>query len=327
MSLLDTFRERRPFPGQDPWVVAHEGELLLVQSAAGSRRIVVKRFSDLHRMYRNVETVIWAPGRRSHGSRLWAPELHQIEGRWYLYYSASDGGTASHRTYALVADHPLGPYRELGRVCDPSHDVWAIDLTVFRHGGQLYGLWSGWNGKQDGFPQNLYIAPMANPWTISRERRCLSRPEHGWEMSVAPVNEGPEVIRHPTSGRLFIMYAADASWTQSYKIGLLEWIGGDVTDPASWRKLPHPLLTGGGHGCLVDTPAGSHLVYHRKLGGDPGWADREIRSVPLSWDRSGYPVIGTDADEPSERASAGLALATGPGPTVRRRHEGLGLGA
>lgn len=73
MSFLDTFRERRPFPGQDPWVVAHDGSLLLVQSAGGSRRIVVKRFTDLTRMDRNTETVIWAPTGSSGHEIRWAP--------------------------------------------------------------------------------------------------------------------------------------------------------------------------------------------------------------------------------------------------------------
>ncbi|MBW3615271.1 MAG: glycoside hydrolase family 43 protein [Actinobacteria bacterium] len=322
MSFLGAFRERRPFPGQDPWVVVHEGSLLLVQSAANSRRIVVKRFRDLARMDRNVETVIWAPsGRSDHGSRLWAPELHHIEGRWYLYYSAGDGRTANHRTYAAVADHPLGPYRPLGRVFDPSHDVWAIDLTVFSHEGRLYALWSGWEGPEDGFPQNLYLAPMANPWTISGERRCLSRPQHGWEMSVAPVNEGPEVVRHPASGRLFVLYAADASWTQAYKMGLLEWTGGDVADPSSWQKLARPWFTGGGHGSVVDTPAGTHLVYHRKLSGDPGWADREILSAPLAWDAQGYPVLGQG--ESPERVCAVVSGGSAPGLLTRGAHGGL----
>ena len=303
MRLFGAFRERRPFPGQDPWVVAHEGSLLLVQSAGGNRRIVVRRFTDFDRMDRNVEKVIWAPGHSgAHNRQLWAPELHAIDGRWYVYFSASDGRMANHRMFALVADDPLGPYRELGPVRDPDHDVWAIDLTVFRHAGRLYAVWSGWDGPDDGFPQNLYIAPMANPWTISAERRCLSRPQHGWEMSVAPVNEGPEVIRDPGSGRLFVLYAADASWTQAYKMGLLEWTGGDVADPASWRKLPQPFFTGGGHGCVVDTPAGARLVYHRKITGDPGWADREIRWAPLSWDVEGYPVV-----RPSRTAEAASA--------------------
>ncbi len=322
MSLLNTFRERRPFPGQDPWVVAHDGAFLLVQSAGCNRRIVVKRFRDLELMHRNVETVIWAPnGPSGHRRQVWAPELHHIEGRWYVYFAANNGRAANHRTFALVADHPLGPYRELGPVCDPNHDVWAIDLTVFTQADRLYAVWSGWEGPDDGFPQNLYIAPMSNPWTISGDRRCLSRPQHGWEMSVAPVNEGPEVIRHPDSGRLFILYAADASWTQAYKTGLLEWTGGDVADPASWEKMPRPWFTGGGHGCVVDTSAGARFVYHRKVSGDPGWADREIRSAPLVWDAGGHPVVHMGT--PSAGAAIAMGSRTGPGLASAGSHDGL----
>lgn len=316
MSVLDVFRERRPFPGQDPWVVAHDGSFLLVQSAGGNRRIVVKRFADLGRMDRNVETVVWSANARSGRRRqVWAPELHQLEGRWYLYFAAGDGHPADHRMFALVADDPLGPYSELGPVGDSNHDVWAIDMTVFSHAGQLYALWSGWEGPQDGFPQNLYVSPMGNPWTIAGERRCLSRPQHGWETSVAPVNEGPTVIRHPGSGRLFILYAADASWTTAYKTGLLEWTGGDITDPLAWRKSPDPWFTGGGHGCVVDTTAGSHFVYHRKLTGEPGWADREIRSAPLFWDADGYPIVQAVASSSGDAVRA----ASGFGPGGQRQ--------
>ena len=156
MSLLDTFRERRPFPGQDPWVVAHEGAYLLVQSAGGNRRIVVKRFTDLRRMDRNHESEIWRPrGPSRHLRQVWAPELHHVDGRWYVYFAAGDGTPGSHRTYALVADDPLGPYRELGPVRDSAHDVWAIDLTVLPLADRLYAVWSGWENAMDGFPQNL----------------------------------------------------------------------------------------------------------------------------------------------------------------------------
>jgi GH43 family beta-xylosidase len=312
MSMFDAFRERRPFPGQDPWVVPHDDSFLLVQSAGGNRRIVVKRFHDLQRMDRNVETVIWSPagGTRQH-REVWAPELHQLEGRWYLYFAAGDGQAANHRMFALVADDPFGPFTELGPVRDPRHDVWAIDMTVFAHDGKLYALWSGWEGPHDGFPQNLYIAPMATPWTISGDRRCLSRPEYGWETSVAPVNEGPTVIRHTGSGRLFILYAADASWTSAYKTGLIEWTGGDITDPRAWRKSADPWFSGGGHGCVVDTAVGSHFVYHRKLTGEPGWADREIRSVPLFWDADGYPLVQSVAPRAGEAARAATSIGAG----------------
>ena len=307
MSLIDAFRERRPFPGQDPWVVAHDGSFLLVQSAGGNRRIVIKRFRHLERMDRNVETVIWSA--RAGGGRyrqVWAPELHQLEGRWYVYFAAGDGQPANHRMFALVADDPFGPYCELGPVRDTLHDVWSIDMTVFTHEDGLYAVWSGWEGPHDGFPQNLYVAPMADPWTISGERRCISRPEHGWETSVAPVNEGPTVVRHAGTGRLFLLYAADASWTTAYKTGLIEWTGGDIMDPRAWRKSPDPWFTGGGHGCVVDTTTGSHFVYHRKLTGEPGWADREIRSTPLLWDADGYPLIQAVAPAGQAPASANV---------------------
>ena len=94
-------------------------------------------------------------------------------------------------------------------------------------------------------------------------------------------------------------------------MGLLELTGADVTDPPSWRKLPHPFFTGGGHGCVVETPDGAQLVYHRKLSGDPGWADREIRSTPVVWDATGYPHV---RQGDTGIASWGGGLAATPGP-------------
>ena len=90
-----------------------------------------------------------------------------------------------------------------------------------------------------------------------------------------------------------------------------------MTDPSSWRKLPRPWFTGGGHGSLVDTPAGTYLVYHRKLGSDPGWADREMRWTPLTCD-AGYPVVRPSAPLGSASAATpgevpGLAAPTPEG--------------
>jgi GH43 family beta-xylosidase len=314
--ILDGFRERTPFPGQDPWVVAHEDALFLIQSARNDRQIVIKRFGDLRRIHRSEETVIWDPrGKGDHAHEIWAPELHHIAGKWYVYYAASDGQNENHRMYVLEADRPLGPYREIGKICDAGNDTWAIDLTVLQHDGGLYAVWSGWEGDSEHFPQNLYIAPMANPWTICGERRLISRPEHDWEMSVAPINEGPEVVRNVAGGKLFLLYSADASWTEAYKMGLLEWVGGDVMDPASWRKLPRPVFVGGGHGCLIETGTGSQLVYHRKMSHEPGWADREIRSAPFAWDPDGYPVFARTAGEAEDGAARfGSPAPFGPPP-------------
>jgi GH43 family beta-xylosidase len=292
--IWDSFWERKPFPGQDPFVVPHEGAFLLIQAARGDRRIVIKRFSDLDRMDRNTQTVVWKPLRGSQrGRQLWAPELHQIGGRWYVYYAASDGHNDNHRMYVLEADHPLGPYHALGKICDPRHDHWGIDMTVLQHDGRLYAVWSGWDGEHDGFPQHLYIAPMSDPATISGERVRISSPDQEWEMRVAPLNEGPQILRNERDGKLFIAYSADASWSQEYKVGLLEWTGGNLLDASAWTKLPRPLFTGGGHGCFIEVAGERRFVYHRKMSTDPGWGDREIRSEQFTFDARGYPVLAS----------------------------------
>ncbi len=112
-------------------------------------------------------------------------------------------------------------------------------------------------------------------------------------MRIAPLNEGPQILRNSRDGKLFIAFSADASWTPEYKVGLLEWTGGEILDPSSWTKLPRPILTGGGHGCFIEVDGQGHFVYHRKLSHDPGWADREIRAEPFTWDAHGYPFIAS----------------------------------
>jgi GH43 family beta-xylosidase len=256
--------------GQDPWVVPYEGDSHLIQSSAHDRHILIHRFVDLDHIDDNEEHVIWTPADGDHTRELWAPELHHLAGRWYVYYAASDGENINHRMYVLEADHPLGPYREAGKVHDPKHDVWAIDMTVLDHDGHLYALWSGWETIDAGFPQHLYIAPMSDPVTIAGERHLISEPTYDWERSVAALNEGPQVLRNPD---------------------LLEWTGGDVCRPESWRKRPEPILTGGGHGCFVEAGGRHNAVYHRKTSSDPGWEDREIVVEPFTWDPDGYPVI------------------------------------
>ena len=78
----------------------------------------------------------------------WAPEVHQIDGRWYVYVAADDGDNENHRTYVLSADTITGPYAFEGRLELPG-DRWAIDATVFAVGDATYMVWSGWPGDEE----------------------------------------------------------------------------------------------------------------------------------------------------------------------------------
>lgn len=282
--LVKTFKDRTPVMGQDPHIVQWNGSFLLIQSAFSNTRIVIKQFEHLSDMNRNQSHTVWIEAKHQ---QLWAPEIWNLDGKWYIYYAASvDGTNEDHRMYVLEADHPLGPYHSLGKVITPD-DYWAIDQTILHHEGDIYALWSGWDENSPGFPQHLYGAPLLAPNRIG-DRYLLASPDLNWEKSVAPIIEGPQVLSHE---RLFISYSANASWAQEYSVGLLEYTGASVLDPQAWTKLPDPFLTGGGHGSFFDFDNETYYCYHRKLSHEPGWNDREIRYTKVEWNLNGYPRL------------------------------------
>lgn len=282
---MDTFKDRRPAKGQDPHLVPYQGGYLLVQSAYNDRRIVIKELRFLEDIRSGISTTVWID---SGEKQIWAPEIHEMDGKWYIYYSSSDGNNPTHRTHVIEADNPLGPYRSLGKVFDPnsSEDFWSIDTTIFEHDGQRYAAWSGWPSEFAGFPQHLYLAALLSPNRIG-PRIELAKPHFDWEKSVAALLEGPQALKNENTGKLFVTYSANASWTNEYAVGLLEYTGGPILNPESWVKAPNPILKGGGHGCFI----GDRYIYHRKLSHAQGWADREIVCGTLTWDANGYPHI------------------------------------
>ena len=169
---------------------------------------------------------------------MWAPELQYLDGHWLIYFAADDtpGHNAAHRIYALQADNddPLGTWSFKGKIFDPAADMWAIDASVFDLNGQLYMIWSGWPGDKGDFPQNLYIAHMRDPLTLDSPRVMIATPDQTWENSVQAIEEGPEPFLH--NGQVSIIYSADASWTSTYKLGMLTLSGSDPLKAGAWTK-------------------------------------------------------------------------------------------
>lgn len=278
---MTTFRDKRPTLGQDPHLIPYQDGYLLVQSAYNDRRIVIKKLHSLQDFRPGTAQTLWMDAGQK---QIWAPEIHNFDGKWYIYYASSDGKNSSHRTYVIEADGPFGPYHSLGKVADPDNDFWSIDTTIFEHDGQRYAAWSGWPSEFSGFPQHLYLAALLSPNRIGT-RSCIASPHFNWEKSVASLLEGPQILK--SQEKLFLTYSANASWTNDYCVGLLEYTGGPLLDPNNWVKGPQPIFKGGGHGCFI----GNKYVCHRKLSTVPGWADREICVIPYTWDKNGYPII------------------------------------
>lgn len=264
MSLRNIFSDKRPFYGQDPYVFSYKGIYWLIESQ-NEDRISISALDDLQNPRRLNTMVLWDDPKER---QVWAPEIHNINGDWYIYYTASDGCNTNHRTFVLHSERFLGPYKFCGRV---GPDIWGIDMTTFTWQNKRYAVWSGWERNGDEFPQNLYIAEMTSPFTV-KDRVKLSVPELDWELSVCPILEGPQVWSY---GKLKLLYSANASWKQEYSTGLLTLNGADPLNPDHWMKRASPVMKNAGHGCMLE----GYFIYHRKMSTFPGWTDREIKSL------------------------------------------------
>lgn len=294
--------------GADPWIVWHDGFYYWCSSYA-DRGVAVHRSERLTE--RGEGVVVWrAPDRGPYSREIWAPELHRLDGRWYIYAAASNGRNKTHRMIVLeaVGDHPTSEFRfkaELytgDQIATGERSRWAIDGTILEHADRRYLIWSGW---QDGCDvQWLYIAAMSNPWTVSSNRvRLCANDDFTWErvdetIATRGLNEGPQVLSR--NGRVFLVYSASASWEISYKLGMLELaVGGDPLDPRCWHKQGAPVFQrtistwGVGHNCFVKSPDGAEdwLVYHAKVDRKRNW-NRVIHAQRFTWDDTGRPVFG-----------------------------------
>ncbi|UCG15321.1 MAG: family 43 glycosylhydrolase [Phycisphaerales bacterium] len=297
------------YEGADPWVTHHERHYFLCRSE-GDVGISVWKSAKLTDP--GIKRIVWkAPSSGWNSRQVWAPELHRLDGRWYIYYAASDGRNRNHRTGVLeaVTDDPQGSYRDRGALytgddCAGSmQNRWAIDATPLELDGRLYLIWSGWPADED--IQYLYIAPMANPWTISGNRvRLCANDTHIWERvredpAQRGLNEAPQVLRD--NGRVFVVYSCSGSWEPTYKLGLLELKErADPLRPGSWRKHGEPVFQptesvfGIGHASFAKSPDDREdwIIYHAKVSRKPGW-QRTVRAQPFTWTPDGRPIFGT----------------------------------
>ncbi|TZF85062.1 family 43 glycosylhydrolase [Pedobacter sp. BS3] len=299
--------------GADPWVIKDGGYYYVCLSAGnnGVSHITVSKSTSLTKI--GPRKIVWtAPASGWNSHCVWAPELHRIGKKWYIYYAAGQSGPPYkyQRSGVLesVTDDPQGEYIDKGMLKtgadpnDPTGTIWAIDLTVTSIRGKLYAVWSGWeqNASTDKTSQHLYMARMSNPWTISSERVKISSPDQPWETGgPLDLNEGPEFLKH--DGKVFIIYSTRESWTPQYRLGMLM-LKDDKKSPmdaTNWIKKGPVFrgtkeVLGPGHASFTTSPDGKEwwIFYHAKKTTKPGWA-RNLRLQKFTWDKDGNPVFGT----------------------------------
>ena len=292
--------------GADPYILKYDGKYYSVIGIKGGFAVTESRF--LTKPERRAQ--VWVVPDTLKLYNFWAPELHHIDGKWYIYFAASETpGTPynGQRTRVLESDTPLGEYTYKGTVYtgfDPDREkdnLWAIDMTVVMVGDKKYAVWSGWDKlySHHNVDQQLMIAEMINPWTLGTPVQ-LSSPELEWEQGDhIKLQEGPQVLYH--DGDVFILYSTRGSWTEYYKIGQLRLKrGADPLDPESWIKSPQPVFQGTptvygvGHASMTTSPDDREywIYYHSKKTPEDGWSNREVYLQKFTFDCNGNPVFG-----------------------------------
>lgn len=253
----------------------------------GYDRIVLRRAHSLQELSAAEEVTIWHQKTSQKTFRyIWAPELHQIAGAWYVIFTASvekDNvwGIRPHMLKCMGADlmNPanwnLPDESNLHRVEAVEADRmsfrhFSLDMTYFSHRGVHYVAWAEIPEKLS----NIYLASVdpKEPWKLKSPAVLLTSPEYDWEMrGNVRVNEGPAVLKH--GGKLYLAYSASAV-DYNYCIGILEAKEEeDLLSPGAWKKYAYPFLgsadfkdqCGPGHNSFTTDENGNVvLVYHAR---------------------------------------------------------------
>jgi GH43 family beta-xylosidase len=326
----------------DPFISQrYEGTYYFTGSVPEYDRIVLRSSPTLAGLTDATETTIWTrPSSGKMGGFVWAPEIHRIGGKWYIYFTSSDADDIWHiRPFVLESalDDPMDPagWTVKGEIA-LEWDSFALDATVFSHRGRQYLLWAQ-SEPEIVANSSVYIAELANPWTLKTKPTRLTTPTKSWEIQGYRVNEGPAVIIR--NGRVFLTYSASAT-DANYCMGLLTADAhADLLDRASWVKSPDPIFVsnddtkrwGPGHNSFTVAEDGKTdvLVYHardyKQITGDPLYdPNRHTRVQKLYWHPDGTPLFGVPVGDggPIVRLSAagqfvrhaGTAVQVAPAP-------------
>lgn len=286
----------------------------------GYDRVVLRRSKSLAGLAEAEEITIWKATAFAISHRfIWAPELHFIGGRWYVFYagSAETDNRWAFDCNVLVCDSDdpyTGSWTEKGKFGKLPEDVFSfsgfsLDMTYFEADGKSYVIWAQHNEEK---VSCLYLGEVKKeePWKLISMPMLLTKPEYEWEKVRYAVNEGPAVLQH--DGKIFVCYSASGTGPE-YCVGMLAAkLGSDLLNPTSWRKYEKPRLTsddlvdeyGPGHNSFTKDENGNDVfVYHARskecfegscgyAGNDPLYDPcRHARLHTVTWDERGEPVL------------------------------------
>ncbi|UJF31414.1 family 43 glycosylhydrolase [Paenibacillus hexagrammi] len=294
----------------DPNVLLYNGKYYFIATNEnGQMNLNMREADTILGLKDAASTTIWSANASGDMSgSIWAPELHIVGQDLYIFFAAGSPAawnTVQSRVMKLkTGGNPMSPsdWETPVRVLNKDGSYLytggiTLDMTYFEQNGESYLIWAqrligSPNGSSD-----LYIAKTSEqqPWKLTTDPVRISRPEYGWERWTTEVDEGPFVLQH--GNQVFVTFSASGVNT-TYSIGLLSANkDSDLLNPASWTKLPYPLLNsesvpgeyGPGHNSYtVDEDGNTVNIYHTipASGGK-----RNMNARRVHWAADGTPVL------------------------------------
>lgn len=243
----------------------------------GYDRIILRRSPTVAGLATAEEITVW----NAHPSgimakHIWAPEMHKINGVWYIYFAAgSSSDIWAIRPYVLrcSGDPFTGTWTECGQMQSTSGDTgsfrsFSLDMTYFEQDGKHYVIWAEIKGDS-----SLFMAEVNpnEPWKLTSAPILLTKPEYPWELVNHRVNEGASVLK--TKDKIYIFFSASGTGSE-YCVGRMEAdLHADLMNISNWSKLDHPVLStanmngesGPGHNSfVVDENGNTLIVFHAR---------------------------------------------------------------
>ncbi|KXX78313.1 Extracellular exo-alpha-(1-_5)-L-arabinofuranosidase [Madurella mycetomatis] len=285
--------------GSDPFIVYYDGMYYLTSTTWSN--IVITASPTIEGLKTASPQVVWTDRNAARCCNVWAPEMHKVAGRWYIYYTAGpdvNDFVQRQRVWVLqggTGDPLSAAYSFVSQITPPNYSQGMLDATVYNISGKSYFIYSSTVA-----PASLYIAELLTPTTTGLAT-MISRPELPWERQGWSINEGPAGLTSP-NGTHYVVFSASGCNTEHYKLGALKLsTGSDPLQASSWTKLPDPLFTtanglhGPGHNAFFKSPDGTQdwNVYHANRSPSGGCdGGRQTFVQPVGWNSDDTPDLG-----------------------------------
>lgn len=244
----------------------------------GYDKIILRQSKTVMGLADANEHTIWkAHNEGVMAKHIWAPEIHFIGDKWYIFFAAGDKDNVWNiRPYVLMCkgDNPIDDeWQEMGKMQatdgdETSFSTFSLDMTYFEHKGKHYLIWAEKLGDS-----SLFMAEINpdEPWKLTSKPILLTKPEYDWEKVRHSVNEGASVLK--TDDKIYVFFSASGTGAE-YCMGML-WAdsNSNLMDTESWTKIDRPMLetadlvgeAGPGHNSfVVDENGDLLLVYHAR---------------------------------------------------------------